>query len=125
MGAAVRLRLPGIINALAALWLILGSFMAGFGNVPSKVSDVIIGFFIVFLSMHRSIPSDESRWMFLFSGMLGLAAIAAPWVFSYNDLSGPTINNIIVGAVVFIISVWGYLTMQIPTKHDRITHRLT
>ncbi len=125
MGAAIRLRLPGIINALAGLWLILGSFMAGFGNVPSKVSDVIIGFFIVFMSMHRSIPSDESRWMFLFTGMLGLAAIAAPWVFSYNDLSAPTTNNIIVGAVVALISAWGYLTMRIPTKHDRITHRLT
>ena len=125
MGVAIRLRLPGVINALLALWLILGSFLAGFGNVPSKVSDVIIGFFLVFLSMHRSIPSDESRWMFLFSAMLGLASIAAPWVFSYSDVSSPTINNVIVGALIVLVSAWGYLTMRIPVEHDdRITHRM-
>jgi hypothetical protein len=114
MPSALRLRLPGIINGLLALWLILGSFLAGFGNVPSKVSDVIIGFFLIFMSMHRSIPSDESRWMFLFSGMLGLAAIVAPWVFSYSDVSSAMINNIIVGAAVLLVSAVGYMMMREP-----------
>ncbi len=114
MTAAVRLRLPGIINGLLALWLILGSFIAGFGNVPSKVSDVIIGFFVIFLSMHRSIPSDESRWMSLFSGMLGLAAISAPFVFSYTDVSSAMINNIVVGAAIVLVSAWGFMTVRTP-----------
>jgi len=125
MGSAVSMRLPGIFNGILALWLILGSFMLGFGNVPSKVSDIIIGFFTIFLSMHRGIPSDESRWMFLFSGMLGLAAISAPFVFSYSDISSAMTNNIIVGALIFLISAWGYITMREPVHHDdKITHRM-
>ncbi len=125
MGRAVGMRLPGIFTGLLALWLILSSFMLGFGNVPSKVSDVIIGFFTVFLSMHRSIPSDESRWMFLFTGMLGLAAIAAPFVFSFSDVSSALTNNIIVGGLIFLCSVWGYVTMREPVhQDDKITHRM-
>jgi len=125
MGSAVGRRLPGIINGLLALWLILGSFMLGFGNVPSKVSDVIIGFFTIFLSMHRSIPSDESRWMYLFSGMLGLAAIAAPFVFSYSDISSALTNNIIVGGLIFLVSAWGYMTVREPAhRNGKITHRM-
>lgn len=114
MTSAVSLRLPGIINGLLALWLILGSFIAGFGNIPSKVSDVIIGFFVIFLSMHRSIPSDESRWMSLVSAMLGLAAIAAPFVFDYTEVSSAMINNIIVGAAIFLVAIWGYMTVRTP-----------
>ncbi len=124
MGSAVRMRLPGIINGLLGLWLILGSFMLGFGNVPSKVSDVIMGFFVMFLSMHRSIISDESRWMYLFSGMLGLGAVSAPFVFSYTDVSSAMTNNIIVGAAIFLVSVWGYTTVKVPVHHDRMTHRM-
>ncbi len=125
MGSAVSMRLPGILNGLLALWLILSSFMLGFGNVPSKVSDVIIGFFAIFLSMHRGIPSDESRWMFLFTGMLGLAVIASPFVFSYSDISSALTNNIIVGALIFLISAWGYLTIREPVHQDgKITHRM-
>lgn len=114
MSSAIQSRLPGIVNGILALWLILGSFLLGFGNVPSKVSDVILGFFTIFMSMHRSIPSDESRWMFLFSGMLGLAAIAAPFVFSYTSITSAMTNNIIVGALIFLVSAWGYMTMQTP-----------
>ncbi len=114
MASEVRLRLPGIVNGFLALWLILGSFIFRFGNIPSKVSDIIMGFFIIFLSMHRSIPSDDSRWMFLFTGMLGLAAVAAPFVFSYTDISSAMTNNIIVGVAIFLVSAWGYLTYREP-----------
>jgi SPW repeat len=114
MSAVVRLRLPGMINLVLAIWLALGSFMVGFGNVPSKTSDVILGFFVAFLSMHRSIPSDQSRFMYLFTAVLGLGAIAAPFVFSYSDVTSATLNNIIVGAAIFLVSVWGYTTMRIP-----------
>lgn len=117
MTTVVRLRLPGMINLVLAIWLALGSFMVGFGNVPSKTSDVILGFFIAFLSMHRSIPSDQSRFMYLFTAMLGLAAIAAPFVFSYTDITSATVNNIVVGAAVFLVSVWGYATMRIPDTY--------
>jgi NO-binding membrane sensor protein with MHYT domain len=109
MSSAVQTRLPGVINIILALWLLLGSFIGGFGNIPSKASDVILGFFLAFLSMHRAIPTEDSRWMSLVSIVIGGAAIAAPFVFSYSDLSSPTTNNIIVGMLIVVVSAWGYV----------------
>jgi NO-binding membrane sensor protein with MHYT domain len=109
MSSAVQTRLPGVINIILALWLLLGSFIGGFGNIPSKASDVILGFFLAFLSMHRAIPTEDSRWMSLVSIVIGGAAIAAPFVFSYSDLSSPTTNNIIVGVLIVVVSAWGYV----------------
>ena len=110
MSSAVQSRLPGVINIVLALWLLLGSFIGGFGNIPSKAGDVILGFFLAFLSMHRTIPTEESRWMSLFSVVIGGAVIASPFVFNYSDLSAPTTNNIIIGVLVVVVSAWGFVT---------------
>lgn len=109
MSSAVQSRLPAVIDVVLALWLILGSFIGGFGNVPSKASDVILGFFLAFLSVHRAIPTEESRWMSLVGIVIGCGAIAAPFVFSYSDVSSATTNNIIVGVLVVLVSAWGYM----------------
>ena len=113
MSSAFRSRVPAIINIILALWLILGSFIGEFGNVPSKASDVILGFFLLFFSIHRAIPTEESRWMSLFSIVLGCGAIAAPFVFSYSDLSSATTNNIVVGALIVVVSAWSFVTSPV------------
>jgi hypothetical protein len=112
MRPAIQTRLPGIINLILGLWLILGSFLGKFGSVGSKSSDVILGFFMAFLSVQLSIPNDESRWMFLLTGLIGIAAVIAPWVFSYSDIGSATTNNIIVGILIILVSAWGFLTAR-------------
>jgi hypothetical protein len=110
MSPALRLRLPGIINVILGLWLLLGSFIGKFGTVASKSSDVILGFFLCFLSFQLSIPTDETRWMNLLTGLIGIAAIIAPWVFDYSGNGSATTNNIIVGILIILVSAWSYLT---------------
>jgi hypothetical protein len=112
MSPAVRTRLPGIISLILGLWLLLGSFIGEFGSIASKTSDVILGFFLAFLSIQLAIPTDETRWMFLLTGLIGIAAIIAPWVFDYSDVGSATTNNIIVGILIILVSVWGYLTAR-------------
>jgi hypothetical protein len=110
MTPAVRLRLPGIINVILGLWLLLGSFIGKFGTIASKSSDVILGFFLCFLSIQLAIPTEETRWMNLLTGLIGIAAIVAPWVFDYSDNGSATTNNIIVGILIILVSAWGYMT---------------
>ncbi|HVX28841.1 MAG TPA: SPW repeat protein [Nitrolancea sp.] len=116
MSPAVRMRLPGIISLILGLWLILGSFIGGFGSIASKTSDVILGFFLAFLSIQVSIPTEDTRWMFLMNGLIGITAIAAPWIFDYSDIGTATTNNIIVGILIVLVSAWGYLTAQLNSN---------
>ena len=108
MSSAVQSRLPGVINVILALWLILGQFIFSFGDVPSKACNVILGFFLAFLSVHRAIPTEESRWMSLVGVVIGVAAIAAPWIFSFSDISSAIINNVIVGILVVLVAAVGF-----------------
>lgn len=110
MSPALRLRLPGLINVILGLWLLLGSFIGKFGTVASKSSDVILGFFLCFLSVQLSIPTEETRWMNLLTGLIGIAAIVAPWIFDYSGNGSATTNNIIVGVLIILVSAWGFLT---------------
>lgn len=112
MSPALRTRLPGIISLILGLWLLLGAFIFSFGSVASKTSDVILGFFLSFLSIQVAIPTDETRWMFLLTGLIGIAAIIAPWVFSYSDIGSATTNNVIAGILIILVSAWGYLTAR-------------
>jgi hypothetical protein len=48
--------------------------------------------------------------MNLLTGLIGIAAIIAPWVFDYSGNGSATTNNIIVGILIILVSAWGYLT---------------
>ena len=44
--------------------------------------------------------------MYWITGLLGLAFIAAPWVFSYNDNNTALWTSIVLGAVVALVSAY-------------------
>ncbi|MCD6397606.1 MAG: SPW repeat protein [Spirochaetaceae bacterium] len=89
--------------ALAGLWEILAPFIIGYSSVTGAMANaVIFGIILLGFGIFAALTKSQGSitvlsWLNTF---LGLWIILAPFVLSYNRVTGAVINDIIIGIVV-------------------------
>lgn len=105
----------GTLNIIAGIWIIISSFVLGYANQPTPLwNGIVLGVIVVVVAWIRlgnfgSIPNIA--WVNLIAGIW---LFFSPWILRFSELSAAVGNNLILGIIVFILSVWG-----LATSHQR------
>ena len=92
--------------ALAGLWEILAPFVIGYSSVTgAMVNAVIFGIILLGLGILAAITNSQGSITVLswLNTMLGLWLILAPFVLSYNKVTGAVVNDVTIGIVVVFL----------------------
>ena len=100
----------GWITGIAGLWEILAPFILGYSSVTGGLVDaLILGSILLILGLWTALAKSAGvvRTLSWIDGALGLWLILAPFLVSYSSSAAATANDIIIGAIVLVFSVWG------------------
>ncbi len=93
------------ITGILGLALIVAPFILGYNNTPVAMwSSIILGAAVVVVSIIKAIVHDTAKWEYWVVGILGLAAIVAPFVLGFRTQVRPLDASLILGAIVLVLS---------------------
>jgi hypothetical protein len=99
------------INIIAGIYLIVAPFILGYGSLTRAVTnDVVVGILVVILGAISLVAmrSSAPRWL---NAVLGAWLILSAFILGYSGTSQALWNDIIVGVVVLVLSIWSASTM--------------
>jgi hypothetical protein len=103
------------LNLLAGIWLFVSPWVYGAYRAPNAWNSWIVGAAIVILAAIRlSAPSQMTGASWL-NCLLGIWAFISPWALGYTGNSGRFINSLVVGVVVFLLSIWSATSTHVHT----------
>lgn len=93
------------ITGILGLALIVAPFALGFSsNSIALWASVILGAAVVLVSGIKAVTHDTARWEYWVAGILGLAAIVAPFVLRFSAQATAMWTNIVLGALVAVLA---------------------
>lgn len=100
------------LDVLAGIWLLISPFILAFGGMNGAVTNnVILGIVIGILALYRFFtPNAANVWVSWLNALLGVWVLISPWVVGFNRSQVAMTNNIILGIIVIILSVWSALS---------------
>lgn len=104
----------GWVTAVAGVWEILAPFIIGYSAVTgAMVNAIILGILLLGLGLWtaRAQGAGTVQALSWIDAVLGLWLILAPFIVGYSGSVGPVVNDIIVGAVVLVVEVWGAIAV--------------
>ena len=106
-----------IIALLAGLWLFVSPWVYGaYGNTNAWNSWIVGALIFLFALIRMNQPAATGlSWL---NSILGIWIFISPWVFGYTGNTGPLINSLFVGFIVFCVAVVG-------ANSERMSHDTT
>lgn len=104
----------GWVTAVAGVWEILAPFIIGYSAVTGGMVDaVVLGGVLLVLGLITAFSRSDATIQGLswIDAILGVWLIVAPFIVAYSGNVGAMVNDIIVGAVVLVVEVWGALAV--------------
>jgi hypothetical protein len=109
------LRTAAGINAVVGLWLFASPWIYSVHPLTNSWNDWIVGAIIVLFSGILFSHPVSARGLSFLNMLLGAWVFASPWIFNYTHSVGWFANSLCVGAIVFILSTYGSMSMGHPT----------
>jgi hypothetical protein len=98
------------LNILAGLWLIIAPFVLAYSGLQNALwNDVIIGIGVAVLAAIRAGGAIDQAWLSWLNLVLGAWLFVSPWVLAFTGDSAALWNNVIMGAIVFVLGGWSAL----------------
>ena len=93
----------GGFNVLAGIWLIIAPFVLGYDDGDPYWNDIVFGAIVAVLALARVAGAYRASWMSWLNMLIGAwIFISAFWL---DDTSNAGTNNIILGAIVFVLGL--------------------
>ncbi len=100
--------------ALAGVWMIIASFVLGYGTgTPPFWDAFIVGIVFIVLGAWAALVNQEGtdRTLDWINALVGLWLLISPFVMSYANVTAPLYNDIIIGIIAIILGAWAALTV--------------
>ncbi|MBS1188875.1 MAG: repeat protein [Rhodocyclaceae bacterium] len=95
------------VTLLAGLWFAVAPWALGYDFADHKgifYNHLIVGAAIVLLS--AGALARPKAWEEVVDFLLGLWALASPWIFGYGNMHSLRVNAVIVGLIVAVLALW-------------------
>jgi hypothetical protein len=103
---AGMVKLASGLSLLAGIWFFVSPWVYGAYATRDAWNAWIIGFLIaVFAGMRFANPLTMTALSWL-NCLFGIWAFISPWIYAYRGHTGRFVNSLVVGAVVFLLSIW-------------------
>jgi hypothetical protein len=105
---------PGsALNVIAGIWLIISPWVLGFSNLqtPPLWDTLLVGIAVLILSAIRlgTVGTEGLSWI---SFLVGIWLLISPFVLNFSGTSAAMGNEVILGILVGLFSLWGALAGQ-------------
>jgi len=94
-------------NFALGVWLVIASFVLLYRGIQAALwDDIVVGLLIAAFSFSRALEIEKlivGNWIV---GALGLWALISPFVLHFSGATLAMRNNVIVGAMVTILTIW-------------------
>lgn len=94
------------VTLIAGLWFAISPWMLGHGDAARIVlyNAVLVGGAIVLFS--AGALTKPQTWEEVVDFVIGIWAIASPWVLRFNGMRDLTVNAVVVGLIVAALALW-------------------
>lgn len=92
------------LNVLAGIWLIIAPWVLGYGAGDPKWNDVIFGIIVAAIGLTRALGAYRESWLSWACALIGIWIFIA--AFTIDSTGTASANDIILGAIVFILAIW-------------------
>lgn len=93
------------ITGILGLALAISPFVLGFsGDMVALWTSLIIGGVTLIVSLIEGARADREKWEYWTAAILGLIAIAAPFVFGFSSQATATWTSVVVGILIAILA---------------------
>lgn len=95
-----------LLTGFLGLILIVAPFLFGYnGDTIALWTSLVIGAILIIDSVFEGIAADRERWEYWVAGIVGVAAVFAPFVLGFSASAAALWTLVIVG-VVTIVAAW-------------------
>jgi hypothetical protein len=106
-GVSTAAAVPSGLDVLAGIWLLISPFVLAFGaHSGATTNNVILGIVIGVLALIRWMDPAKNVGLSWVNLLLGIWVLISPWVLGFSSFHNATTNNVIMGIVVIILSLW-------------------
>jgi hypothetical protein len=92
------------LNLLAGIWLIIAPWVLAYSSEDPRWNDVVFGALVVFFALLRLTGAYRQTWMSWLNALFGVWIFIA--AFTIDVTATAAINDVILGAIVFLLSIW-------------------
>lgn len=93
--------LIGMMGLLSLVSPILFGYMDNFAALWTSVG---VGGILLAVSFLEGLADDKQMWEYWVAGLLGLLAIAAPYVFGFSAITAAVWTSVVIGLITVIAS---------------------
>ena len=94
-------------NFALGIWLIIAPFALSYRRIQAALwEDVVVGLLVAAYSLWRALDVEQMAVGNWIVGALGLWALVSPYVLHFSGATIAMRNNVIVGAMVTIVTIW-------------------
>lgn len=104
------------LDLIAGIWLVLAPTILNYMDQVARTNDMWLGVAIAVVSFIRLINPGRTMWLGWINVVLGLWLIIAPFALGYVN-SAPIWNDIILGIIVAVSSLWGIGAIPGAPRH--------
>jgi hypothetical protein len=91
------------LNVLAGIWLIIAPFVLGYGGGDPYWNDIVFGAVTGLIALARFAGAYRASWLSWINALVGVwMFVSAFWL---DDTSTAATNDIILGAIVFVLAI--------------------
>jgi SPW repeat-containing protein len=94
------------INLLLGVWLVVSPYVLGSMTTGATVgNDIVLGILLIASSWWILAARTEALGVSWFQMLCGIWLVIAPFVLSYRAVTHALANDVVVGAIVFIVGL--------------------
>lgn len=110
------------VTALLGAWFSVSPWLLKFqDNTPALWSALALGVLLILSGLGATIkPQSWEHWA---EGVIGLCAVASPWVLGFAQHAVATRNAVIVGVAAIAIAAWALIERgEVSWPRDGLAH---
>lgn len=94
------------VTLVAGIWFAAAPWALGYGDSDNLVlyNAIVVGIALVLFS--AGALTKPETWEEVVDFLIGIWAMASPWVLGFNGLRDLTVNAVVVGLIVAILAAW-------------------
>lgn len=91
------------LNLIAGVWLFVSHWVLGYSGADPVWNDVVFGIVVGLVALGRMSGGVQARFLSLLNAAVGVWLFVSAFVIA--DSTAATTNNIVLGAIVFVLGV--------------------
>ena|SRR5690242_17993439 len=101
------------LSVVAALWLIASPWALGFAPLREPMTDAVaVGAVVGVLALIRLLATVRTDWLSWVNALAAVWLVVSPWVLGFTADRNPFWNALVLGLIVFVLSVYAAMPVR-------------